>query len=121
MNDQSVCEKCGHNNVSDGEKGTSIYGICVEPVSDNSAMGWPKPKIACACKCEFPVDSGNRDRPTRHPLAVAWDEWLVSEEGAFAANPDTLGTVMPHTYLEHRLHRAFDAGVKAAENQGAKQ
>lgn len=49
----------------------------------------------------------------RHPLAIAWDYWLTSEEGKTASAPDTL----PHTlsarrYLENRLNRAFIAGSK---------
>ena len=55
-----VCVQCGHNNVSDSEKGTSIYGMCIEPVSDSSAIDWPKPKIACGCKCEFPASVPER-------------------------------------------------------------
>lgn len=49
----------------------------------------------------------------RHPLAIAWDEWLASEEGQQASNVDTLARYTDR-YLENRLHRAFDAGAKAA-------
>jgi hypothetical protein len=48
----------------------------------------------------------------RHPLAIAWDEWLASTEGQEACNPSTLARYT-NTYLENRLHRAFDAGAKA--------
>lgn len=56
----------------------------------------------------------NRQRPrpiTKHPLAIAWDEWIASDEGISCI--DTLPTA--RTYLENRLSRAFDAGVKAQE------
>lgn len=48
-----VCVKCGHNNISDLPKGTSTYGMCVEPVRNHSFSGWPKPTIACGCHCIF--------------------------------------------------------------------
>lgn len=57
-------------------------------------------------------DSGNEVK--RHPLAIAWDEWLATDEGQSCANIYTVSRVNPQ-YLENRLHRAFDAGVKAQE------
>lgn len=48
----------------------------------------------------------------RHPLAIAWDEWLVSAEGNICANIHNLPHSNPQ-YLENRLHRAFDAGAEA--------
>ena len=51
----------------------------------------------------------------RHPLATAWDEWIKSDEGNVAADASTLhgdGGV----YLSNRLHRAFTAGARAAED-----
>ena len=48
----------------------------------------------------------------RHPLAVAWEKWLASEEGQECRE---VSTVHANHYLENRLHRAFDAGVKAQE------
>lgn len=47
----------------------------------------------------------------KHPLAIAWDEWLASDEGQAARDANTL----PHgsIYLENRLYRAFMAGAKA--------
>ena len=53
------------------------------------------------------------ETPTRHPLAIAWDEWLASNEGQEARAANTLPHNTNH-YLENRLHRAFDAGAKAA-------
>lgn len=52
----------------------------------------------------------------KHPLAIAWEEWLASDEGKAAANPDTLPVITSgRQFLENRLKRAFDAGVAAAE------
>lgn len=50
----------------------------------------------------------------RHPLAVAWDKWLESEEGKKVANPDTLGS-HAGPYLENRLRVAFMAGTQVME------
>ena len=54
----------------------------------------------------------------KHPLAIAWDEWLASDEGRVAVQYESLprnGTAQ--RYLENRLHRAFDAGAKAHEKE----
>jgi len=50
---QRGCVKCGHDNVADAEKGTSIFGMCVEPVKESAE--YPPKMIACGCKCEFPT------------------------------------------------------------------
>lgn len=50
----------------------------------------------------------------RHPLAVAWDAWLSSDEGKQCRAANTLAHNTNH-YLENRLWRAFMAGAKAAE------
>lgn len=50
----------------------------------------------------------------RHPLAIKWDEWLASKEGEECRQANTLAH-NTNTYLENRLRRAFDAGVKARE------
>lgn len=50
----------------------------------------------------------------RHPLAVAWDVWLASDEGTQCRAANTLAHNTNH-YLENRLWRAFMAGAKAAE------
>jgi len=50
----------------------------------------------------------------RHPLAIAWDKWLASLVGKDAANPYNCPPTLTRVYLENRLHRAFDAGAKAA-------
>lgn len=58
----------------------------------------------------------------RHPLAVAWDEWLTSEEGRSAAQWESLpknGTA--NRYLENRLSRAFNAGASTAESNLARE
>lgn len=49
----------------------------------------------------------------RHPLAIAWDEWLASDEGQHCRAPNA-ALARESPYLENRLHRAFDAGAKAA-------
>lgn len=51
----------------------------------------------------------------RHPLAIAWDEWLASGEGQKSADFYSLKAISVNggTYLENRLHRAFDAGAAA--------
>lgn len=41
-------------------------------------------------------------------LAIAWDEWLASEEGQQCTDDTAQGM-----YLVDRLHSAFDAGAKA--------
>jgi hypothetical protein len=56
------------------------------------------------------------DRPTRHPEAVAFDEWLLSEEGQRCSDRHGLGgsvLLMEDTYLKNRLWYAFMAGVAA--------
>lgn len=54
-------------------------------------------------------------RISRHPLAIAWDEWIESEEGHGCADAGTLGlSTGKRQYLENRLNRAFMAGAKAA-------
>lgn len=67
------------------------------------------------------------DTLKRHPLAIAWDEWLASKEGTECRAANTLAH-NTNVYLENRLHRAFDAGAKAQEaamlaqrEQGAKE
>jgi len=50
-------------------------------------------------------------------IVAAWQEWLNSEDGRKAANPETLGTSLSaRQYLENRLNSAFQAGIRAAEN-----
>lgn len=53
------------------------------------------------------------DNGKPHPLAVAWDEWLSSDEGQIARDASTLPRNA--NYLENRLHRAFTAGAKTAD------
>lgn len=55
-----------------------------------------------------------------HPDAVAWFNWLESEEGKSSANPQTL--FLPPKqgeFLKNRLWRAFMAGVKHGERKGS--
>lgn len=53
-----------------------------------------------------------------HEIVRAWKEWLNSEEGRKASNPYTLGdSSHSHRYLENRLHGAFEAGIRAAEDR----
>lgn len=48
----------------------------------------------------------------QHPLAIAWDYWLLSEEGHKASDLSTLSTTLSaRNYLENRLWRAFMAGA----------
>jgi hypothetical protein len=45
-------------------------------------------------------------------IVAAWKEWVDSEEGMRAADPQTLGAnVGMRVYLENRLQRAFYAGI----------
>lgn len=56
----------------------------------------------------------------RHPLAIAWDEWLASKEGQECRAANTLAH-NTNIYLENRLHRAFDAGASTAESNLARE
>jgi len=50
-------------------------------------------------------------------IAAAWKEWLDSEEGRKASDPTTIGAPLPfRQYLEARLERAFQAGVRFGSN-----
>lgn len=50
----------------------------------------------------------------KHPLAIAWDEWLASPEGQKCATPDYLAPIVnARPYLENRLHAAFMAGARS--------
>lgn len=66
---------------------------------------------------EVPKDNSLKASPARHSLAVAWDEWISTDEGQKCRAPDA---VLAHEspFLENRLHRAFDAGAKAQANSG---
>jgi len=57
----------------------------------------------------------------KHPAATALESWLNSAEGKSATQPTTLNApeMMRH-YLENRLHRAFNAGWRAAEKHKSK-
>jgi len=56
----------------------------------------------------------------RHPLAIAWDEWLASDEGRSCRAPaEALSREGP--YLDNRLHCAFDAGASSAESSLAEK
>lgn len=48
----------------------------------------------------------------KHPLAIAWDEWLASPEGIGCARFDNLTRGV---YLTNRLEAAFNAGAGAGE------
>lgn len=49
----------------------------------------------------------------KHPDAVAWDEWIDSEEGKKCRDATTLGSSAYHNqYLQNRLWRAFMAGCR---------
>lgn len=62
------------------------------------------------------ADAQHGDAIKRHPLAVAWDDWIASDEGQHCRAPNA-ALARESPYLENRLHRAFDAGVKAAALQ----
>ena len=50
-------------------------------------------------------------------IAAAWKEWIDSEEGRKAADPTTIGAPLTfRQYLENRLKRAFQAGVRFGSN-----
>lgn len=54
-------------------------------------------------------------------IVMEWKQWLDSEEGRKASDPQTLGTTLSaRQYLENRLERAFQAGIKAAAKDAAK-
>lgn len=58
----------------------------------------------------------DKNQVERHPLAVAWDKWLASDEGRKASMPETLGTTLSaRQHLENRLQCAFMAGANAVE------
>lgn len=48
----------------------------------------------------------------RHPLSIAWDEWMESDEGKDCHAGSASGV-----YLYNRLNRAFMAGAKAQEDK----
>lgn len=50
----------------------------------------------------------------RHPLAIAWDEWIATKEGQECRQANTLAH-NTNQYLENRLNRAFMAGAKVGE------
>ena len=50
-------------------------------------------------------------------IAAAWKEWKDSEEGQKASDPTTIGAPLTfRQYLESRLERAFQAGVRFGAN-----
>lgn len=49
----------------------------------------------------------------KHPLAIAWDKWLASDEGQQCRTANTLAHNTNH-YLENRLWRAFTAGANSS-------
>jgi len=54
------------------------------------------------------------EKPQRHPLAVAWDEWSAAEEGFGALHGINIGVSEKYNvYLVNRLRLAFDAGAAA--------
>lgn len=48
-----------------------------------------------------------KQKTTKHPDTIAWENWIESNEGVKAAEGETSGY-----YLQNRLLRAFMAGVK---------
>lgn len=54
----------------------------------------------------------------RHPLAIAWDEWLTSPEGKGCTHFSNLTGA---AYLENRLQSAFMAGASTAESNLARE
>lgn len=46
----------------------------------------------------------------RHPLSIAWEEWIESEEGIKCTSGSASAI-----YLGNRLQSAFMAGAKAGE------
>jgi len=55
----------------------------------------------------------------RHPAAIAWDQWIESEEGRGCWKPYNFLTNSGGQYLENRLALAFQAGWRAAEKENA--
>lgn len=54
-------------------------------------------------------------KPTRHPAAIAWEEWYESAEGKRCRESYDFTRAGHFQYLENRLIRAFQAGYAAAE------
>lgn len=53
-------------------------------------------------------NNNSENEVERHPLAIAWDEWMLSEEGMKATNPSTLGPPERSSiYLINRLHQGI--------------
>lgn len=56
----------------------------------------------------------------KHPLAIAWDKWLASNEGQHCRSlHPALARESP--YLQNRLNRAFNAGADAALSKADKK
>jgi hypothetical protein len=53
---------------------------------------------------------------TKHPDAIAWDNWKQSGEGKKCLSPDILKDHTEHEYLLNRLECAFQAGIKHGKN-----
>lgn len=52
----------------------------------------------------------------KHPHAIAWDEWLESDEGSRMSSGTTSGQ-----YLYNRLWWAFMAGIKHGRRMQAEE
>lgn len=55
----------------------------------------------------------------KHPVAVAWYEWLAPDEGKACMGDSILHGPSYGHYLQNRLWRAFMAGTRAALTGGA--
>ncbi len=51
----------------------------------------------------------------RHPLSIAWDEWIESEKGRMGLSATILKDDGQVQYLRNRLQLAFLAGAAAQE------
>lgn len=53
----------------------------------------------------------------KHPVTIAWEQWLASKQGISALNTHTLGYENPTKYLRNRLECAFIAGRDYGESK----
>jgi hypothetical protein len=63
-------------------------------------------------------DTKSNAEMKRHPLAIAWDEWLASPEGQGCCN---FASLSEERFLENRLNCAFNAGASTAQAELARQ
>lgn len=81
----------------------------------DSAFGEIEGMVERALKSMGIVDEDAPNPRTYGWWKLSWKEWLASEAGKVASDPDTLrGTCAAREYLKNRLWTAFRAGTKAS-------